>query len=156
MRPVILAAVILTVLAVLLGGGIGYLMSSSIEENIARKEKDAAAAATEPPMPTRYTGDIALVNIRPVTANLMSPETVFIRLEASMVLGRETAADAGAVSALSAEISQDILTFLSTLTLAQVQGPAGLQNLREDLNDRVAIRSAGKVHELILETMVVQ
>jgi len=42
------------------------------------------------------------------------------------------------------------------LTIVQLQGGSGLQSLREDLNERVAIRSEGHVRELIIETLVVQ
>lgn len=154
-RSVLLAAALLTVLAILLGGGIGFLISSSIEQNVARKEKQAEAARGAP-SPRNYADDIVLVKLNPITTNLMTPDTVFIKIEASLVLPKDVAADPGAVEVLTAEISQDILAFLRTVTLAQLQGPAGLQNLREDLNDRVGIRSENKVRELILETMVVQ
>ena len=45
---------------------------------------------------------------------------------------------------------------MRTLTLAQIAGASGLQHLREDLNERAAIRSDGRVRELILQTLVVQ
>lgn len=155
MRSVIVAIVVLTILSILLGGGIGFLMSSSIEENVSRKEKKAEAARWAPP-PKHYNDDIALLKLDPITTNLMSPDSIFIKIESSLVVPKEVAANSSAAEALSAEIGQDILAFLRTVTLAQIQGPGGLQNLREDLNDRVSIRSEGKVRELILETMVVQ
>lgn len=154
-RPVIMAVLMLTVLAILLGGGIGYMMSSSIEKNVARKEEKAAASHTKQ-TPKSYTEDITLVQLEPITTNLMTPDSVFIKIEAALVVSKEVGADKNLMAVLSAEITQDLLTFLRTVTLAQLQGPSGLQNLREDLSDRVAIRSEGKVHELILETMVVQ
>lgn len=154
-RSIILAVAVLTILSILLGGGIGFLMSSAIERNVARKEQKAEAARGRSP-PARYSGDIALVKLDPITTNLMSPDTTFIRIESSLVVPKSLAADTGAMDALAAEISQDILNFLRTVTLAQIQGPAGLQNLREDLGDRVNVRSEGKVSELILETVVVQ
>lgn len=155
MRSIIIAVVVLTLLSILLGSGIGLLMSSSIEQNVARKERtvDATRRVAQPKL---YNDDIMLVKLNPITTNLMLPETVFIKIEASLVVPKDMGAKTSAMDTLSAKISQDILAFLRTVTLAQVQGPAGLQNLREDLNDRVAIRSEGKVRELILETMVVQ
>lgn len=154
-RAIVLAVLLLTVLAILLGGGIGYLMSNTIEKNVLRKEEAAEAARRTSP-PQSYTGDIALVKLEPITTNLMSPENVFIRVEVSLLVGGGVAADRSRIAQLSAEISQDILAFLRTVSVAQLQGPSGLQNLREDLNDRANIRSEGKVRELILETMVVQ
>ena len=37
---------------------------------------------------------------------------------------------------MGAEIAGDILAFLRTTSLSQIQGAAGLQNLRDDLNER--------------------
>ena len=61
-----------------------------------------------------------------------------------------------ATRSLGAEIAGDILAFLRTTSLSQIQGAAGLQNLRDDLNERVAIRSGGSVKELVIRTLVVQ
>jgi flagellar protein FliL len=49
-----------------------------------------------------------------------------------------------------------MLAYLRTLSLAQIQGPSGLLHLREDLNERVKMRSKGVVQELVLETLIVQ
>ena len=57
---------------------------------------------------------------------------------------------------LAAQIAEDILGFMRTLTLGQIAGACGLQHLREDLNERATIRSDGRVRELILQTLVVQ
>ena len=58
--------------------------------------------------------------------------------------------------ALAGEIAGDILAFMRTQTLAQIQGVAGLQHLRQDLNERVATRSRGQVREFIIRSLVVQ
>ena len=57
---------------------------------------------------------------------------------------------------LAARINDDIIAFLKTLTVVELQGPSGLQALREDLNERAAVRSDGKVREIIIEALVVQ
>ena len=57
---------------------------------------------------------------------------------------------------LAEEIAGDELAYLRTVTLAQVEGPVGLENIRQDLNERAAIRSGGKVGELVIRTLVVQ
>ena len=48
------------------------------------------------------------------------------------------------------------MAYLRTLSLSRIQGASGLQHLREDLNERVVLRSKGLVRELIVETLVVQ
>ncbi len=42
------------------------------------------------------------------------------------------------------------------MSLKQLEGPIGLQNIRQDLNERAAIRTGGKVRELVIRTLVVQ
>ena len=37
-----------------------------------------------------------------------------------------------------------------------IQGVAGLEHLRQDLNERAATRSEGRVRELIIRSLVVQ
>jgi flagellar FliL protein len=51
---------------------------------------------------------------------------------------------------------QDILSYIRTMSLAQIQGPSGLLHLREDLNERARLRSKGVIQELVLETLIVQ
>jgi flagellar FliL protein len=58
--------------------------------------------------------------------------------------------------AIAAEIRQDIVGYLRTLTVAQIEGPSGLSHLREDLTERVQIRSNGQVQDFFIETLVVQ
>jgi flagellar FliL protein len=94
-----------------------------------------------------------LFDMPPIVTNLGSPQEIWIRLEASIVF------DAKALprpDVMAEEIAGDELAYLRTLTLSQLEGPIGLQNIRQDLNERAAIRSGGKVSELIIRTLVVQ
>ncbi|WP_052763752.1 flagellar basal body-associated FliL family protein [Microvirga massiliensis] len=67
----------------------------------------------------------------------------------------KTSAD-GANDVWASEIRQDTLAYLRTVSLAQIQGPSGLLHLREDLNERVQIRSKGAVKELVIQALIVQ
>ncbi len=94
-----------------------------------------------------------LFDLPPIVTNLGSPQEMWVRLEASMIF------DSSMVKhpvALAAEIANDLLAYIRTVTSAQIQGPIGLQNLRQDLNERAAIRSNGAVKELVIKTLVVQ
>ena len=57
---------------------------------------------------------------------------------------------------LAAQITEDLVAFLRTVPLAQIQGASGFQHLREDLNDRVRVRSGGKVHELVIQALIIE
>jgi flagellar FliL protein len=94
-----------------------------------------------------------LFDMPPIVTNLGSPAEVWIRLEASIVY------DAKALphpDVMAAEIAGDELAYIRSVSLSQLEGPIGLQNIRQDLNERAAIRSGGKVSELIIRTLVVQ
>ena len=58
--------------------------------------------------------------------------------------------------AMIAEVTEDIVAFLRTVPLEQLEGPSGFQHLREDLNDRARVRSKGRVSELIVQGLVIE
>ncbi len=100
-----------------------------------------------------YSGDAVLCDLPPIVANLADPPDAWIRLQATILVDRSVGEKP---SVIAAQIAEDILGFMRTVTLAQIAGASGLQHLREDLNERALIRSDGKVRELILQTLVVQ
>ena len=91
--------------------------------------------------------------LAPIVTNLAAPEGAVVRLQTAIVYDKS---DAQQIDIVAAKIGDDILAFVKTLTVAQLQGASGLQHLREDLNERAAVRSDGRVHELMIEMLVVQ
>ena len=57
---------------------------------------------------------------------------------------------------LAAAITEDTITYLRTLSLPLIEGSSGFLRFREDLNDRVRIRSGGKVRDLIIHSLIVE
>lgn len=149
-KNLLLTLGLLTLLSALVGGGFGLSIVSNIEKRV--EEKYASQAVQELER-SPYTGDITIKKLAPVVTNLAGSETDWIRLEASIVYkaGFEFNPDL-----VAAEARQDILAYLRTVTLAQIQGASGLLHVREDLNERVKLRSKGTIQELVLETLVVQ
>ena len=94
-----------------------------------------------------------LYEMPPIVTNIGSPKDTWIRLEASIVFDAKTVQHP---EMLAEDIAGDELAYLRTVALAQVEGPIGLENIRQDLNERAAIRSGGKVSELVIRTLVVQ
>ena len=88
-----------------------------------------------------------------MVTNLAAPEGAWIRLQTAIVYDKT---DAAAIDALAPKVSEDVLTFVRTLTLDQIQGASGLEALRDDLNERARLRSDGKVRELLIEMLVVR
>ncbi len=141
--------VLSTAIAVGTGGMLGVYLLSTVEQAVDQKVRDEQAKAA--PALT-YAGDLSLRSVGSGVTNLAEPAESWIRVESSVVL---KGAVPNAEVAL-AEIRADLLAYLRTLSMAQIEGASGLQHLREDLNERVALRSKGSVRELIVESLVVQ
>ncbi len=132
------------------GAGLGMYLVSSVEKSVDLKKREEADKAVKV---LNYSGDLALRSVGSVVTNLAEPADSWIRLESSVVF--KTGALQNPDVTL-AEIRADVIAYLRTLSMAQIEGPSGLQHLREDLNERVALRSKGSVREIIVETLVVQ
>ena len=91
-----------------------------------------------------------VVALDPITTNLSYPSDNWIRVEVSLVFTNEPDI------ALADRIHQDILAYLRTVSLQQIEGPRGFQYLREDLRERVKLRSEGRVNDLLLRTFVIE
>jgi len=146
----ILTLVLLTLLSAAIGGGFGLVMVSGIERQVEEKYKELPSKTD---IVSPYKGDISIRKLPPVVTNLAGSESDWVRVEASIVYkpGEEQHPDV-----LVAETRQDILSYIRTMSLAQIQGPSGLLHLREDLNERARLRSKGVIQELVLETLIVQ
>ncbi len=92
-------------------------------------------------------------DLAPITTNLASPANTWIRLETAALVKEDLGENGGA---LMAQLAEDVVAYLRTVPLEQIEGPSGFQNLREDLNDRVRVRSEGKITELIIQALVIE
>ncbi|MEQ8481924.1 MAG: flagellar basal body-associated FliL family protein [Hoeflea sp.] len=91
-----------------------------------------------------------LIPLDPITTNLSYPSDSWIRIEVSLLFG-------GAPDqALADQIHQDVLTYLRTVSLQQIEGPRGFQYLRDDLRERVKLRSEGRVNDILFRTFVIE
>lgn len=140
--------VVLTVFAAGTGGLLGLHMVEAVDAAIKAKAAEGESA----PEPL-YSAGTNLHRLPPVVANLATPEDAWVRVEASIVFDDEAIDNP---ELIAGEIAEDMLAYLRTVSLGQIQGASGLLHLREDLNDRAAIRSSDRVRELIIETLVVQ
>lgn len=109
-------------------------------------EKAEAAAACGP-------GGSNMIDMPPIVTNIANPSDTWIRLEASLVFDAKTLPHPEIVAA---EIATDELAYLHTVSISELQGPIGLENIRQDLRDRAYVRSGGKVEDLLIKTLVLQ
>jgi flagellar protein FliL len=136
----------------LAAAGVGFLIGQQILSAV-----DGAAR----PAPTQHAGYLGerqrlesskLRPLAPIATNLAESPPVWIRIEASLVFD-EVPADA---DALSARITEDIVGYLRTVSVKQLEGASGFQYLSEDLNERVRARSDGAVRELIIQGLIIE
>jgi flagellar FliL protein len=143
-------AALLLLTAVSAGAGVlSSLHLLSTIERIADSQKDVP----ERPVASAFSASARLRKISPLVTNLADPAGAWIRMEASVVTDQLNEEEA---NVLVTRLGEDIVSYLRTVSPAQIEGARGLQYLREDLNERAAVRSRGKVRELIIETLVVQ
>jgi flagellar protein FliL len=111
-------------------------------------DKPVQSAASEPPAQSS-----TIVDLPPIVTNLGAPQDTWVRLEGSIIFDPKTLPHPEAVAG---QIGDDVLAYLRTVSLHQLEGPIGLENIRQDLNERAATRSGGKVHAFVIRTLVVQ
>ena len=150
-----IAASALAITAVAAGGGVlfGLKTASAIETTIAKRESAAKPAPGNPLITLKYSSDTVVKPLEAVVTNLASPSDTWVRLEASMVF-KNGALDNPDVT--GATIRQDILAYLRTVNIGQLEGPSALQHLIEDLDERAAVRTNGRVSELVIQSLVLQ
>lgn len=164
----IAALVVLTLLA---GGG-GWLVGGviapkplSVEEAKIVEEAKAAVAhkkareageggkegnKKDEGLPRIATEANGVVQLDAITTNLAYPTENWIRLEVALLF--KGAPDV----AMAEEIHQDIAAYMKTVSLQQIQGPRGFQYLKDDIEERVDLRSEGRVTNVIFRTFVIQ
>lgn len=143
----VLAILIISLIGAGAGAGFGF-MSEALFAVVPPKPP-----AEEAPAESQVAAITAIKPMPPITANLAKPKSTWIRLEASLVVKKDLGPES---DVLASKMAEDIVGFLRTLSIDQISGPSGFQHLREDLNDRVRVRSEGKVSELIIQSMILE
>lgn len=115
------------------------------------KTTDKSSHATTPVKMT--SSKLTVRELSPIVTNLAEPANNWIRLQSAIVFNPE---ELPHPEKTIAELTSDITGYLRTIPLSSLEGADGLRRLQEELSDRAAIRSNGKIHEFIVETMVVQ
>ena len=157
--PTIAVILVLTLIA---GGG-GWVLGGILAPQTVVPEDTAAPAAApaaagghgaaEPKKDAHgeaATGRPNVIDLEPITTNLSYPSENWIRIEVSLLF--KDSPD----QAIADSIHQDIMAYLRTVSLQQIEGPRGFQYLRDDLRERVVLRSEGSVTDLLFRTFVIE
>jgi flagellar FliL protein len=145
----VLAFIILTLLASGAGGGFGMVVSSQRQETLPKQEMKTKEA----PASNISRLQMFSLPLPPITTNLAGSSRVWVRIECTLISPVEVAAEA---TSLTGQISEDIIAYLRTVTPEQLNGPGGFQHLREDLNDRVQIRTNSKATSIIIQALIIE
>jgi flagellar protein FliL len=97
-----------------------------------------------------YTGTMQTVPLPPVITNMATPDS-WVRMEATLVYD---GSNGNLPATIPAEITEDILALMRTLTLGHVSGPSGFLHLKGDIVERANQRSAGRVSDVLIQTLV--
>ncbi|WP_425624288.1 flagellar basal body-associated FliL family protein [Agrobacterium radiobacter] len=140
----------------LLGAGGGWLVGGMIAPKIAGAEAHAPAAAgghgekKEEGIEKISAEANGIVQLDPITTNLAYPSTNWVRLEVALMF--KGPVEVG----LAEDIHQDIMVYIRTVSLQQLEGPRGFQYLKDDIQERVDLRSQGRVSKVMFRTFVIE
>lgn len=93
-------------------------------------------------------GHPTIIPLAPINTNLAAPDDVWVRMDLSLEF--KEAPEPG----LADSIHQDILAFIRTVKLHQVEGASGFLHLKADLDERARIRSGGKASRVLVRTLL--
>lgn len=91
-----------------------------------------------------------VVELQPITANIATPEDVWLRLELAVLFSEQPDIET------PEKIHQDIVAFVQTLKLYQMEGASGIRHLRQDMNELAKIRSDGKAKSVLIRAMLLE
>jgi flagellar protein FliL len=91
--------------------------------------------------------------LTPVITNVANPKSVWIRLEGSIIVksGSEVSP-----KVLSAQAGQQVMAYLRSIDLKQVEGSSGLFHVKEDLNEIMQSFSGGEVRQILISGFIVE
>jgi len=93
--------------------------------------------------------DPLVLDLPAITTNLAAPADTWFRMELSLQLDQPSSDPK-----LASTIQQDLLAFMRTVKLHQIEGASGFQHLKADLAERAAIRSDGHVKGVLVRTLI--
>ncbi len=141
----------------LLGGGGGWVVGGMIAPSVkSAKEAEQPAEAAE----KAKAGETGLqkisteannvVQLEPITSNLAYPSENWVRLEVALLFSGPPDVK------LAEDIHQDIMAYIRTVSLQQIEGPRGFEYLRDDIQERVDLRAQGRVSKVMFRTFVIE
>ncbi len=148
--PSILALIAVVAVLTLIAAAGGWFLGTQL--GLAVPGADAMTADSNKRAPAEEIPTGSVVPLKPILTNVKIPQDVWIRLEAGVVArpGEKISDE------LAATVAGDFMAFLRTVNLLQLRGPAGLEYLRMDLQERARMRSEGKIEQVYIWALVME
>ena len=139
---------VVLVLAAIAGAGGYVLVKHAMQVATDKINQDTATAKKQ--ITAEYSGTMQTLALPQVITNLATPDS-WVRIEATLVYD---GAGGNLPASLPAEITEDILAMMRTLTLGHMAGPSGFLHLKGDLVERAFQRSEGRVIDVLILSLV--
>jgi flagellar protein FliL len=147
---IVMSAVVALVFGAGGGGAAGYFLMPDIVPS-------GASPHTEQPAPAartagRFPDDAVELAVPSIIADLDESTKLRARLDVSIIVAHGTPE----TTTLLGEVREDVIAYLKGLTVDDIQGVRGFQNLREQLDDRARIRGRGAILGLLIGGLVLE
>jgi len=83
-----------------------------------------------------------------ITTSIASPSDTWVRMEVSIVV------DDPQDQELPGLVLQDLLAYIRTVKMHEIEGASGFRHLKQNLEERAAIRSDGHVKQVLIRTLL--
>lgn len=126
------------------------------EKTIAHEAAKSEGEVAEPPgfaPPVEPDVPTAIVPLAPIITNLAAPEGAWVRIEGSLLAVQDSKEKP---EVLAEKMTSDLLGYLRTIRLSQIEGASGFLAFRDDLDDFVRTASGGDVRRFLIKSLVVE
>ncbi|MBA5723629.1 flagellar basal body-associated FliL family protein [Candidatus Liberibacter sp.] len=100
-------------------------------------------------MSTIPQGNKNIFSLQPIITNLNSSPKNWLRLDISLMFKKIPDMD------LLETLHQDIMDYIRTISIDQITVPQGFRYLKEDIEERVNLRSKGTISKVIFRTFII-
>jgi flagellar FliL protein len=141
-------------IAILIGAGGGAAFGYLVMPDGSAPATQEASKEAEPAKPStsRFPNDALEIEIPSIIVNLQGDPGARVRLDVSIIAAHGTSE----ASTLKNEVKEDVVAYLKGLSVADIEGARGFQNLRQQLDDRAKIRGRGTILGLLIGGFVIE
>lgn len=170
----ILGVAIASIFAAVLGAGAGWTLSQSRHDEAGKSAapaestgalpSEATVASHEAPSPANRGARVEAAAsppppaamktllLPPILTVVAKPRNTWLRLEIALL----APPDEHGIEEQLGQLGDDMLTYLRTIEVSQIEGPSGLRFLKDDLLERARTRTNGQVQDIVIRTLVLE